>query len=650
MFNIIHYCSRALLLPVSSPIQSRIKATTTIALTPRRSSLLLRLEYMFLQSLRDTTTLFQFILFLLLSSCHFELAFLNTLSSGYEVCSCGHTNISVLQINHSKGSYELLLLYINSRATLTDRLKAYELAIESLTTNRPIGSQEEHSACILDLVIQMLDCMCVSKMTSLLHSWANDLVNTEGTSVSLLACLTSKDCCIMRVACAYAVTFGHLPQDVILRVGCKQQLPMGVDWDRRSQLQEGSKVLTLKLMQASISCALVLAQQESQKAMAVNYLQTLVLFCGIDAALQVGWELVRKHPACIELVLLVVRMECEQGWTKVFKQALQNWPHTSTGQQRLWNQYAVHMLQIEGNSAALDILHQCAVAAAQRVGHEELSMHDFSSSQEEVTREALQLNASSFEKADGSPSQSGEDAEFAWMNLALFEMLLGNTSDAYIALEKSMKEAVRKEDAWHCWKEMAAFTRLRKGCHKQVFCVSDLLDRCSAQVHLMCKLTPLASRLPASISKRRVRIFLESLIGPAPIDHSLVNSVVEIIIGKEPRFTKDVIQIIEAMMEVFPGNFELVLPFCRLLTDNLRNVTDMAMAVWASSLLLSSLLQACPQAHEQDWVEAGHLIAQLQDEVLLRSFFQFALTVHPFSATLRSSFALLQDAKTPEHF
>jgi hypothetical protein len=61
----------------------------------------------------------------------------------------------------------------------------------------------------------------------------------------------------MRVACAYAVTFGHLPQDVILRVGCKQQLPMGIDWDRRSQLQEGSKVLTLKLMQASISCALI---------------------------------------------------------------------------------------------------------------------------------------------------------------------------------------------------------------------------------------------------------------------------------------------------------------------------------------------------------------------------------------------------------
>lgn len=188
MLNLIHYCSRALLLPISSPIKFRIKVITTIALTARRSSLLLSLEYMIFQSLRNTTTLFQFILFLLLSSCHFYLAVLNTLSSGYEVCCCDHTNISVLQINHSKGSYELLLLYINSRATLTDRLKAYELAIESLTTNRPIGCQEEHSACILDLVVQMLDCMCVSKMTSLLHSWADDLVNTEGMSVSLLAC------------------------------------------------------------------------------------------------------------------------------------------------------------------------------------------------------------------------------------------------------------------------------------------------------------------------------------------------------------------------------------------------------------------------------------------------------------------------------
>jgi hypothetical protein len=94
-----------------------------------------------------------------------------------------------------------------------------------------------------------------------------------------------------------------------------------------------------------------------------------------------------------------------------------------------------------------------------------------------------------------------------------------------------------------------------------------------------------------------------------------------------------------------PGNVEVVLPLCRLLLEhNLSNTQEFAAAVWTISIVLSTLLQACPQAPEQDWVEVGKLLAHLGDKSSLQEFYQHALVVYPFSAALQCSLLELQQS------
>lgn len=546
---------------------------------------------------------------------------------------------------NSQGSYELLLLYINSRTTLKNRLDAYNLALQQLTAKK-LEDREEQSAWILDVVLQMLDCMCISGETLLLHSWAEDLADDGDNTSPLLGYLTAPDTCIMRVGCAYAIAYGHLPRQFLLHVGCKQQFPFELEWNRRSGVQEGSTRLVLKLMDGGRRCQLVSAHQESRQVMAVNHVQCAAFYLGINQALVLGHELLALNPGCLEVVLLVARMEGEKRWMEVFEQALQNWPKGSAGLQRLWNQYTVQMLKSEGTNAALHVLYQCA-SQGMSSGSSDKGKIACSQLEYEVDaiKQALEVNTKVFKKLDGSCVVVDQEAVFAWMNLALFYMLIGERPHAQIALNSSMKVAVNREDVRHCWKEIVAFNLHGVvDTTKQVGRVYDLLDRCCLETRNMCTLTPLASRLSRNISKRRVRFFIDSLLGPAPLDYTLLNCVLETTIGKEPKLTKDIASVVEAMLDTLPGNVEVLLPFCRLLSDCLTTTGDMAAAVWASSLLLSSLLQACPQAPEQDWIEAGHLLAKLQDKDSLLNFFHFALAVHPFSATLRHSLDLYQKA------
>ena len=548
-----------------------------------------------------------------------------------------------VQVMNSQGSYELLLLYINSRTTLKDRLEAYNLALQQLTAKK-VEDQEEQSAWILDVVIQMLDCMCTAVETPLLHSWAEDLADNGDNTSPLLGYLTPPDSCIMRVGCAYAIAFGRLPRQFLLHVGCKQQFPFELEWNRRSSVQEGSTKLVLKLMDVGRSCPLVSAHEESRQVMAVNHVQCRALYLGINQALIMGHELLTVHPGCLEIVLLVAHMEGEKRWMKVFEQALQNWPKGSAGLQRLWNQYTVHMLKSEGTNAALHVLYQCA-SQGMSSGSSDKGKIACGQLEYEVdaVKQALEVKTKVFKKPDGSCVLVGQEVVFAWMNLALFCMLTGESAHAQIALQCSMKAAVNREDVRHCWKEIVAFNLHGKvDTAKQVGRVYDLLDRCCLETRNLWTLTPLASRLSRNISKRRVRFFIDSLLGPVPVDYTLLNSVLETIIGKEPKLTKDIASVVEAMLDTMPGNVEVLLPFCRLLSDCLTTTSDMAAAVWASSLLLSFLLQACPQAPEQDWIEAGHLLAKLQDKDSLLNFFHFALAVHPFSTSLRHSLDLHQ--------
>jgi hypothetical protein len=545
-----------------------------------------------------------------------------------------------VQVGFNPASYELWLLLINSRLKLGDCLDAYKLALQGLCSLEE-EDREEQSACILDLTLQMLNCMCIASQTVLLNGWVDELVNHEGSNRRLLAFLTPNDSCILWVGCAYAVAFGELPREFVQRFGCNQELPFDLNWDRRSEVQHGTGGPAIKLLHAGMNCLVGVAEQRSQHALAVNYVQCLSLYRGLNQALMMAHQLWKRHPGCLELVLLVARLEGNKDGVAVFEQAVRCWPQPRVGLQRLWNQYALHVLQWEGKSSALHVLYRCASRASALDSSALRELREDSK-----VRDSLESIAEN-DNSDGNFGSIGEDAVFAWLNLALFEVLSGERGHAQAAVERSLKAAVSREDVRHCWREMAALTLLSDvGDLRQPSHVLDLLDRCCIETSMHWKLTPLSSRLSKNISKRRLRSFIDFLLGPSPVDYSVVNSFVQQYIAKGLKLGMHTSRLVEGVLAVMPGNVEVVLPLCRpLLGHNLSNTQEFAAAVWTISIVLSTLLQACPQAPEQDWVEVGKLLAHLGDKSSLQEFYQHALVVYPFSAVLRHSLLEVQQSQ-----
>ncbi|CAM6033052.1 unnamed protein product [Sphagnum compactum] len=542
-------------------------------------------------------------------------------------------------VGFNPASYELWLLLINSRLKLGDCLDAYKLALQGLCSVEE-EDREEQSACILDLTLQMLNCMCIASQTLLLNGWVDELVNHEGSNRRLLAFLIPNDSCILWVGCAYAVAFGELPREFVQRFGCNQELPFDLNWDRRSEVQHGTGGPAIKLLHAGMNCLVGVAEQRSQHALAVNYVQCLSLYRGLNQALKMAHQLWERHPGCLELVLLVARLEGNKDGVAMFEQAVRCWPQPRVGLQRLWNQYALHVLQWEGKSSALHVLYRCTRASAL----DSSALRELR--EDSKVRDSLESIAEN-DSSDGNFGSIGEDAVFAWLNLALFEVLSGERGHAQAAVERSLKAAVSREDVRHCWREMAALTLLSDvGDLTQPSHVLDLLDRCCMETSMHWKLTPLSSRLSKNISKRRLRSFIDFLLGPSPVDYSVVNSFVQQYMAKGLKLGMHTSRLVEGVLAVMPGNVEVVLPLCRLLLGhNLSNTQEFAAAVWTISIVLSTLLQACPQAPEQDWVEVGKLLAHLGDKSSLQEFYQHALVVYPFSAVLRHSLLEVQQSQ-----
>ncbi|KAG2309350.1 hypothetical protein Bca52824_029098 [Brassica carinata] len=68
-----------------------------------------------------------------------------------------------LGVDMCSGSYVIWLMYINSREQLNDQLSAYDAALSALCNHAPGSMDRDHaSACILDLLLQMFNLMCIS--------------------------------------------------------------------------------------------------------------------------------------------------------------------------------------------------------------------------------------------------------------------------------------------------------------------------------------------------------------------------------------------------------------------------------------------------------------------------------------------------------
>ncbi|EFJ15012.1 hypothetical protein SELMODRAFT_423128 [Selaginella moellendorffii] len=490
----------------------------------------------------------------------------------------------------NKYSYDLWCLVLASRTSLGDLLESYDLAILSLCEGNRLNGDGQNSACILDLVLKMFHTLAMSENDVL--KWIDNLVTSEGTlngwksSSAVWKNLQASEACILWVCCAYFCAYGTLPGSVISRLGCKQELPLSLEWETPQVVNEGTRSRVVKMMKTATGSLAPAGSGDDlpKEVLAVNFIRFLVAFEDLEYASNYCQQAVQLHPCSVELVVLCANVQRLRGGCKsglaVFQSALSKWPSKRSGVQALWNQYAGHALEWEGEEGALVILQKCS------------------------TREARNGQTNGLTLSTGS--KSVEDSTFSLVNIALLESLRGRSHEAQVALEKALSST---HAGTHCWLEFAAFKLSATGGRNFQDVFTSILDRCHMQSRLSPKLTPLGRGFLKGIKKRRIRCFIDTLLGPAPSDYSFVNSLLRMCSGPEllprdqPEFSR---HFGGGLLELFPSNSVLALAFCKAL--NTSDGFSPAAAAWAGSLLVTSLrLSAAP---ERLWLEAGDWLQQ----------------------------------------
>ncbi|KAG6554363.1 hypothetical protein Mapa_004280 [Marchantia paleacea] len=599
-------------------------------------------------------------------------------------------------IQYIPGSYELWLLYINSRPELSSRMEAYERAIVALVEN---GNQlellKEHtSACLLDIALQMLYCMCFSGSMQDALTWVDDLINDASTSdqkefrrgstSALLSYLTPHDACILWISCSYLSACGELPVVITRRLGCKHEFLYTLAWSTRASSEKVKCARVMKTLSTAASSGrgclsledphtpMFDMNNQSKEVLGVNYVQCLAFYEGLDSAARASKHLIDLYPTSVELVLLCARIEERRAGIdaglKVFDEAVSRWPDDQPGIQRLWNQFAVHGLLWGGSTLVNKVLSKSIPRSIQHPIARTVNLHSRSLTCEsnvstvrtnERTGSRLQ-NASSdmwselrehyhsllfisgrSEGSTSAQSRYDEDSVYGLMNLALVEALSGDRAGSLSAINKAMKFAGLERDLKQCWKELAGLQVLSADVKEQN--LLRLLDRCKTESYMLSQLKPLSLKVIEELKRPHVRKFFVDLLGPMPTDHSVLNCILEICYGPSLlpsevlHTTKGVFHFAEGILEAVPGNVEVALSLCKMVFQEGGSPRrkSLSSAMWASALLISSLQQSSPVAPEVYWVEAGVLLRHVTREESLEEYYLHALVKYPFSAALR---------------
>ncbi|KAF9589953.1 hypothetical protein IFM89_029569 [Coptis chinensis] len=325
-----------------------------------------------------------------------------------------HPN-TVSAIRYSEDSYELLLMYINSRLKLDDHLAAYDFAIAALSrhANSPNKDRVHVSACILDLFLQLMGCLCMSggtckaiqRISGLLLT-ATDCSCIGSVFLSdILACLTLSDKCIFWVCCAYIVIYQKLPDAGSYQFELEKELKSVVEWPS-IQLTDSKKHRALDLMKI-----------------------------GVDSVTLNGARLHRSYFGNLN-----------------YEEALRKWPREIPGVQCIWNQYA-----------------HCAVVSGGLDFARQLLLHWFESVCKGDCLQNGELDLMEDDCFYGSSESSSpkpdvcfthfdsKDELFGLLNLSLYRLLQKDKLKVHLAIDKALKIA-GPEYFEHCVREHAIFS------------------------------------------------------------------------------------------------------------------------------------------------------------------------------------------------
>ncbi|CAK9176489.1 unnamed protein product [Ilex paraguariensis] len=573
---------------------------------------------------------------------------------------------------HNDGSYELWLMYINSRVQIDNRLIAYDTALSALSRHSSAsdGDAMHASECVLDLFLQMMNCLCISGMVGQAFEKIHGLFPSSKKSdepyslflSDILASLTIRDKCIFWICCVYLVVYEKLPDAVVQQFECQKELS-AIEWPL-TDLTDDRKQLAVRLMERAVDFLALYIDCDSleneptlgaAKWFAVNHIRCIAVLKGLECSRNLLDKYNKLYPSCLELVLMLARTR-EHGLLDPsfigFEEALGNWLEGVPGVQCIWNQYAECALR----NGRFDFVQKLMDRWHHSVWEVQCAQCGVSD-----TMDAQNSNSSPKTFPAGDPDawisvSSKVDVVFGLLNLSLHKLLHNDPFEARLAMDRALEEAA-SEDYRHCVREHAVFLVRDGSQFKKDDPISKIITILNGYVvdeRAFRASKPLSRKYIQSIKKPRVQQLVGSLLSPLSTDFSLVNLVLEVWYGQSllpetlSRVT-DLVDFIEAVMEILPSNYQLAISVCKLLSRG-SNSGDVAASVsfWASSLLVHALFQAVPVAPEFVWVEAAYVLHNLTHiHSISESFHRRALDVYPFSIKLWKSY--LNVSRTTEN-
>lgn len=559
-------------------------------------------------------------------------------------------------MQHNKGSYELWLMYINSRMQLDNRLNAYEYALTTFCRiENALGEERRYiSTCILDLFLQMIDFLrmsgnverAIQKIFGLLGNLGDTLL------LDIQSCLIVSDRCIFWSCCIYLAVYRKLPELIVEQFEFEKELPFGIEWPS-AHLTTDRKKQALELMKFAVDkMALdsdINPHRKDEVALrslhflAVSHIRCAAALEGLHRSADLLTSYLSLYPTCIELILISARLKENYNVNivlKGFEESLSDWPRETSGTQCLWNQYVQHALANERVGLAEILLDRWF-----RGFSKDTNLHDWKfQGMKDGAYDSFDLSVQV--NSDGSITSSQQDDMFWFLNLSLYRMLQKNLRDSQCAINKALKLA-SPQDYKHCVSEHAAFavaTEAGSKMNKPVSIILNLLNGYLADSHSTSITEPLSRRYYRYIKRPRVRRNINNMLGPVSRDVSLLNSVLEVCYGTSLLpdnldDSKGFVDFVESLMAITPANYKFAFSVYKS-TKNFCHPSIAANAIkfWACSLLMNSIFQAIPVAPEHVWLEAASAMKNLEILDISVRFHQQAISVYPFSIKLWQSY------------
>uniref|UniRef100_A0ACD5XMI4 Uncharacterized protein n=1 Tax=Avena sativa TaxID=4498 RepID=A0ACD5XMI4_AVESA len=257
-------------------------------------------------------------------------------------------------VQHNVNSYELWLMYINSRLRFDDRLDAYNDALSMLCqmTADTDNELKDRSAFILDIFLQMIYFLCMSgnvekaiyRIYGILPTASPDCPG-DRLLADAISCLTVSDRCIFWISCLYVSIYRKLPEEICDQLEFPKDLPRVLVWhpvelrvDNRRKVAELLKCAVDK-MAVDINETVKNGDPSYLKLaqfLAVSHISCLAAIEGFQSSVDMLVKYMKEYPRLwIEGANLLEKLQASEIVKRFHQQATSVYPFSF----KLWHAY-----------------------------------------------------------------------------------------------------------------------------------------------------------------------------------------------------------------------------------------------------------------------------------------------------------------------